>query len=79
MRRERQSGVPSDRGSSCDIYWRLEIDDGYIVGLPGTYMKSSLPVMAHSSQLKANALALETVRVMAINLRVSRAPQRRSR
>ena len=42
-------------------------------------MKRLLSVMAHSSQLVANAMALEIVRVIVMNLRVSRAPQRRSR
>jgi len=44
-----------------------------------THKKCVLPVMAHSNQLTANALALEIVRVTVMNLRVSRAPQRRSR
>lgn len=49
------------------------------VGSLGTYIKRLLSVMAHSSQLAANAIALEIVRVIVMNLRVSRAPQRRSR
>jgi hypothetical protein len=48
-------------------------------GSPQTYKKRLLPVTAHSHQLKANAMTLEIVRVMVMNLSVSRAPQRRSR
>jgi len=39
------------------------------------HKKCVLPVMANSNQLAANALALKIVRVMVMNLRVSRAPR----
>src|SRR5258706_1860719 len=66
--------------------WELETEHTYVrvlcgkaSGSPQTYKKRLLPITAHSSQLKANAMALEIVRVIVMNLSVSTAPQRRSR